>query len=188
MTLAEVLTIGVAFIALCVSGYSLWLQYNPEGARIELLNADDPQRKTARPHKDLPESIQKAYPDIPDALPGYVLVKLVLGNAGDRAGVANIKALSARYPPNPQLTIRASTSDYVLIPAYEIVEQEILLRNMQLGESFEKPIEIEVKIECGGYNPRTGKYEQKGTIEKILLVSIVRGDENPWMSFGADGV
>jgi hypothetical protein len=181
MTIAEVITIGIAFIALIVSIYSVALQYSAEGAKIELLNGDDKQIRTARPHKELPEHIQKGYPDIPDALPGYALVKLVFGNSGDRTGIASIKDLKVTIKNNPDLLGKASYFNYALIPAYDIVEKEILLRNIELGVSLEHPLEIELKIEYGGYHPRTGKYLHKETIEKTLQVSIVRADENPWL-------
>lgn len=181
MTVAEVITIGIAFVALIVSVWSLILQYMPVGARLELLNAADVQKRAVRLHKDLPEHIQKAYPDIPDKMPGHALIKLVFGNAGDRTGIANIKIMKVAAKDAPQLTVKASHPDYVLIPAREIVETEVLLRNMLIEQFYELPIEIELKIKYGGYDPRTGKSLPENTIEKTIQVLIVRGDEETWL-------
>jgi len=167
-----------AFVAICISLLSIFLQYSVRGARIELLNANDHQRKVPRYHRDLPKRIQEQFPDYPDAAPGYAFVSLVFGNSGDRTGIANIQGIKIRIKDNPNEIIRASHSKYVLVPAYEILETEIVLKNIQIGTPLE--LEIELSIEYGSYHPRTSKYLHKGVIQKTLLVSLVRADEDPW--------
>ena len=176
----SLLSLVISILAFIASAVSIYLQYMVEGAKVELLNADDVQVKIARPHKELPEHIQKAYPHIPDALEGYALVMLVFGNSGDRTGFVNIMDLKVWIKGNPNRLIKASYTKYALIPAYEIVEKEILLRNLQLGEFPLQSLEVEITMEYGGYHPRTGKYLHKETIDKTLQVSIIRGDESPW--------
>ncbi len=180
MTIAEFITTGIAFVAFIFSVYSLYLQQTAKGPKIELLNKDDRQLRVARPHKELPNDVQKAFPYIPDVLPGYALVKLIFGNAGDRAGMANIKAMKVVMKDNPRkpdLIKAVQSSNYVVVPAYEVVEKELLLKNLQLGEFPDQRLEVELEIEYGGYYPHTGKYWHLRAVNERLQVSIVRANE-----------
>ena len=181
MTIEQIslLSLFVSLLAFIVSAISIYLQNMVEGPKIELLNAEDVQFKVPRYHKELPEEIQKTYPHVPDAASGYALVKLVFGNSGDRAGTANINDIKIRNNLDP--AIKISAFSYALIPAYAIIEKEILLRNIEIGEYPKTPIEIALRIEYGGYHPRTGKALRKETIEKTLHVLLIQGDEKPTM-------
>lgn len=152
----------LSILAIIISIISLILQYRVRGARIELLNTHHSQRSVVRNYVGLPKNIQDDFPHYPDVGPGYALVKLVFGNSGDRAGLVNILDVNIT---NDHGLFKKSYYSYTRIPAYEIVEEEILLRNIPIGPN---PMEIEVmiKIEWGGYHPRSGKYILKGTEEK----------------------
>ena len=170
------LSLGLSIAAILFTIINTYFQwFRVKGARIELLNTHHNQRSVTRSYAGLPKNIQDDFPDYPDEWPGYALVKLVFGNSGDRAGLVNIINIGIE---NDHGLFKKSYYSYTLIPAYEIVEKEILLRNIPIGPN---PIEIEVilTIEWGGYHPRSGKYMLKGTKEKSLRVTLISPSENP---------
>jgi len=170
----------LAVLAIVISAISLYLQLAVRGPLIELLNATDTQQRVPRPHGDLPKDIQEKFPNIPDAAPGYALVKLIFGNSGDRVGIANIQDIKAKIIKSGETEIiRVSSDKYILVPAYAIVETEILMSNIQISHNTIE-LELELAIEYGGYNPDNSKYTFKGATRKNILVNLVPGDERPW--------
>ncbi len=162
-----------AFILSLVTIYFQW--FRVRGAKIELLNTNDKQRSIVRYYAGLPSNIQDAFPNYPDIQSGHGLVKLVFGNSGDRAGIASIQKIEIK---NAHELIKSSYYSYILVPAYEIVEKDILLRNIPIGpHSIE--VEIVLTIEWGGYHPRSGGYLHKGIMQKTLQIDLIPPPENP---------
>lgn len=174
----------LSIIAIVISVFSIILQYMVEGPKVDILNDNDIQQSLVRPHSALPKTTQDRFPDVIDQWTGYALVKLVYSNSGDRAGIASIKSVSVRAKNSKYLPAKVRYESYALVPAYEILEQEILLTNIPL--LYETPLsvrkmelEIEINIEWGGYHPRTSKYRHKATFEKTLTVTLAHGSEDP---------
>jgi hypothetical protein len=178
ITSIDIINTVLSSAAILVSGYSLYRQYRVKGALVELLNVHDIQRSMIRVYAGLPKIIQDSFPAYAEDKPGYALVKGVYGNSGDRTGIVNVhntKVKAKNLPPD----IKASHYSYTLIPAYEIVEQAILLRNIPLGSNAIE-LEIELTIESGGYQPRSGKYLRKGTIRGNLKVTLIPSNDVPF--------
>jgi len=172
----------LALLALVLSAISIYLQLRVRGPVIELLNAKDIQRRVPRPHKDLPKDIQEKYPHIPDVENGYALVKLIFGNSGDRIGIVNIQEIKAKIIQSGQAGIIKPWCDkYMLVPAYEIIEKEILLRNTGINNPTTIEVEIELTVGYGGYNPDSTKYVHQKTIQENIRVDLVSGDETDWL-------
>lgn len=176
----ETISLVLSVLAIVISAISIYLQYMVEGPKIELLNAADLQRRVPRPHSDLPKNIQDNFPYYPDAVPGHALVKLVFGNSGDRVGIANIQSMKARIIKSGQdEIIKIAFDKYILVPAYAIIQKDILLSNIQIGPNTIELV-IELTIGYGGYNPKNTKYVHHGTIQDNILVTLAPGDESPW--------
>jgi hypothetical protein len=172
----------LSLTAIIISLFSIYLQYvMVEGAEIAILNDEDNQRSVPRPYSGLPKNIQDNFPDYPDEQPGYALIKLVFGNSGDRTGIAKIKGVKAFIEGGHHIVIKPSYYSYTLVPAYDIVEKDILLRNILLVP-YVVDIAVEVTIEHGGYHPRISRYLRKGFITKTLHISLIPASENPWDS------
>lgn len=169
-----------AFILSLITIYFQW--FRVVGSKIDLLNAKDKQLIIVRPYSGLPKYIQEKFTQIPGEEQGYALVKLVYGNAGDRAGIAYIKGIKIETKNSELGTIKSSFDRYTFVPAYEIVEEEILLRNIPM--TTDNPIEfkIELNIECGGYHPRTSSYLQIKMLQKVINVNVLppHEGEKPW--------
>ena len=172
----------LALLALFLSALSIYLQIRVKGPLIELLNDKDTQQLIPRPYPSLPKDIQEKFPQKTEAVPGHALVKLIFGNSGDRVGIANIQDLKAKIIKSGEREIiKVSYNKYILVPAYAIVETEVLLTNIQLGSNTIE-LEIELTMERGGYNPDNTKYIQQGIIQKSIYVTLVpaHSSEIPW--------
>ena len=80
----------LALLAIGISLFSILLQYTIEGPKIDILNSKDVQQTVVRLYSGLPKSVRVNFAHLSDESPGHALVKLVFGNAGDRAGYINI--------------------------------------------------------------------------------------------------
>lgn len=160
----------ISAIAFVVSVISLFLQYRVRGAKIAILNAGKPQQTSVQRHDKLPEHVQKKFPYSYFEWAGCAWVDIVFGNAGDRAGLAIITKVEVK---NDRGIFRATFDNYTVIPAYEIVNSGVLLRNIPLAVGApDMPIEIIVSLEWGGYKPTSGKYVSRASIEETFRITI----------------
>jgi hypothetical protein len=94
----------------------------------------------------------------------------MFANSGDRPGFAKITKIEADDPSTPhEDQIKASYYTHVMIPAYSLTTQDIVLRNMPATNST-KELHMMVDVEWGGPNPRNGRYEYKEKVQYSLKV------------------
>jgi hypothetical protein len=171
------LSIVLSFIALFISIYSIYLQwFRVKGPKISLLNEEGDYRSVLRPYNGLPQAIRDYFPEYIEKYQGYAIVTLVFGNAGDRAGIAKIISAEVQNPPffnaEENEKVKSSYYNFSMIPAYSIDLKSIVLRNIPI---IVKDTELDflLKVEWGGFNPKTGTFVNKGIREykmKLLLV------------------
>lgn len=175
------LSLLVSVVAFAVSLYSLYRQYRVRGPAIEVLNSAIDQHVKLLAFNGLSTEIQEKFPSAQQSNnPEYALVKLVYGNSGDRTGLAIIQSITLQEDDSDG--IETFYNPYTMIPAYEIVENEILLRDyvQHFSEKDKKNIRVEIRIERVGYHPRSGRSFRSGTIVETLPVTIPNPHYRPF--------
>lgn len=170
---------ATSIAALIISFISIYLQWlKVQGPVISLLNWENEHRCVLLPYEGLPQSIQMYFPPYQEKHPGHIITTLVFGNSGDRAGMAHLLGVEVKNPPPStwleEDQVKASYYNFTVIPAYSIVSHKVVLRNIPLVDKHTK-LDVWVRIEWGGPNPRTGIFEHKSTIEHTLKLLIHPG-------------
>jgi hypothetical protein len=176
----------ISLVALTISIFTLYLQwFRVRGAIISLLNDEEREMRTVLlpSYERLPEATKYQFPEYKEKNPSYVQIRLNFANAGDRTGISEILKIDIDSAPAWSTIdrIRASFYDHNLIPAFEMKDQIIVLRNIPPIDS-ETTISMSVKIAWGGASPRSGKYRQKGVIERTLKVLLIPSEVKPLAS------
>lgn len=153
-----------AFLLSIVTIYFQW--FRVKGPKIDLLNLNDMQEIDV--HIPPPPKEKHEYYSISPERKGNAVIKLVFGNAGDRAGIAMIKDMTITNKQNVVTNIETSFDRYTVIPALEIVEKDIALRNIQIISVVALKFDLALSIETGGYHPRTGVYIKNINIQKVI--------------------
>jgi len=162
----------IALFALLVSLISAYFQwFRIRGPIISLLNRDEEQRAVLRPYEGLPYVTRQQFPEYREKYPGYAIVRLVFANSGDRAGFTKIVKAQVENPVpagwSEKDQIKVSYYSHNLIPAYNLVQQDIILRNIPPVDA-DKEISFVVNVDWGGPNAKSGEYNRKGVIESKL--------------------
>jgi len=170
-------SIVLSLVALVVSLAALYLQwFRVKGAIVSLINDEKQEQRTMLlpSFSRLPEITRQQFPEYKEKHSGYAQVRLNIANVGDRIGISEILKIEAENPPACSTVdaIRASYYNYNLIPACDMRDQIVVLRNIPPIDS-ETTIGMTIKIAWGGANPRTGEYRRKGVIERTLKILLV---------------
>lgn len=177
----------ISLVAVAISIFTLYLQFRVRGAKISLLNEEERELRTILlpSYERLPEATKYQFPEYKEKHPCYAQIRLNFANAGDRTGISEILKIDIDGTSAWSTVdrVRASYYDYNLIPAFEMKDQIIVLRNIPPIDS-ETTISVSVKIAWGGANPRTGKYRQKGTIERTYKILLIPSEVKPIASKG----
>lgn len=171
------LTIFIAFIALFLSILSIYLQYfRIKGPRMSLLNEEGDYKSVLRPYNGLPSLIRDNFPEYIEKYPGYAIVVLVFGNAGDREGLAKIVNVAVKNPPFFDLkeneSVKTSFYDYNMIPPYSIASKYILLRNIPVIVQ-ETKLTVTLEIEWGGVDPKKTTFVNNDKKNYEIKISLV---------------
>lgn len=174
-----------AIVGFLASFFSIYLQFRVKGSSIALLNDKEPQQLFHFPYDMLPEAIRQKYPRIVEAGNSFAVAKLIFANSGDRTGLVTIQKAQARITESGEAEIiKVSCEKYILVPALGIVEAEIVLRGINLGEGKPIVLDLELELLYGGYNPDNTKYQHQLSVSKKIPVTLMVGDPNSlwWIS------
>jgi hypothetical protein len=130
--MSEIITIIISITALVVSLIHVYIEFiRVKGPNIGILNQDEQQRAILLTYSNLPESVRQQFPDYPERLPYYALIRLIFVNTGDRVGflrIKDVKVIISTEEGNTEFNnnIKVSYYTHCLVPAMEIMAHDIV--------------------------------------------------------------
>jgi hypothetical protein len=171
-----------SLLALGITVGSFYFQWiHARGARVTLLNDKDSQNSAVRPWSRLPRNVQNDFPEFDQPYPGYALVRLVVLNTGDRPGYLKIDSAEAEVPwgtMDDAKKPRVSYYTYVVIPALDVTDKLIIVRNLpdiETGTDIAIHLQLTTGGPAGRFRARLRKHRYDCVLGVRLIPSKVAG-------------